>query len=237
MARAQAKKKTTTITSRDPLLAAICHDLRAPLAAVTMGANFVLQTTPEASVRQRRILEAMLRSCSQMERLVRNFADLAEIEGGGVALRVGVHDVGELLELAKNSASASAEDRHVRVDVDKPKERLALQCDRDRVLRALGHLLENAVKFAPEGSAVELSASRRGDDIVFEVVDFGPGLTRDVLENLFDRQWHAQRAKRVGAGFGLAIARGFTAAHGGCVEVDSTPGARTTARIVLPASG
>jgi signal transduction histidine kinase len=230
---ARAKKNPT----RDPLLAAICHDLRAPLAAVTMGANFVLQTTPDSSTRQRRILEAMLRSCSQMERLVRNFADLAEIEGGGVSLRIGVHDVGEMLELAKNAAAAPADDRHVRIDVDKPRDRLALPCDRDRLLRALGHLLENAVKFAPEGSAVELSATRRGGDVVFEVVDRGPGLARDVLDNLFDRQWHAQRAKRVGAGFGLAIARGFAAAHGGRVEVESTPGSRTTARILVPASG
>ncbi|HEY8075869.1 MAG TPA: HAMP domain-containing sensor histidine kinase [Labilithrix sp.] len=230
---AQAKKKP----SRDPLLASICHDLRAPLAAVTMGANFVLQTTPDASVRQKRILEAMLRSCSQMERLVRNFADLAEIEGEGVSLRIGVHDVGEMLEIAKSAAEPAASDRHVHVDVDKPKSRLALECDRDRLLRALGHLLENAVKFAPDGSAVELSASKRGGNVVFEVVDFGPGLERDVLENLFDRQWLAKRAKRVGAGFGLAIARGFAAAHGGRVEIESTPGSRTTARIIVPASG
>ena len=235
--RATAAAKTPArkpAPSRDPLLAAICHDLRAPLAAVTMGANFVLQTTGEESVRQRRILEAMLRSCSQMERLIRNFADLAEIEGAGVALRIGTHDVGEMLELAAKAAEDAATLRHVRIDVDKPKERISVECDRDRILRALGHVVENAVKFAPEGSAVEVSAARRGEEVALEVVDFGPGLERDVLANLFDRQWHAERAKRVGAGFGLAIARGFAAAHGGRVEVESTPSTRTTARITLP---
>ncbi len=72
---------------RDPLLAAICHDLRAPLAAVTMGANFVLQTTQrdEQNARSVKILEAMLRSCTQMERLIRNFADLSEIDGNAVS--------------------------------------------------------------------------------------------------------------------------------------------------------
>src|SRR5262249_35110372 len=75
--------------ARDPLLAAICHDLRAPLAAVTMGANFVLQTVPEedpASGRSRRVLQAILRSCKQMERIVRDFGDLSEIEGHALAL-------------------------------------------------------------------------------------------------------------------------------------------------------
>src|SRR3954470_7926339 len=87
---------------RDPLLAAICHDLRAPLAAVTMGANFVLQTTQRDNEHTRsvKILEAMLRSCTQMERLIRNFADLSEIEGNAVSLRLGLHDAGEMVELA-----------------------------------------------------------------------------------------------------------------------------------------
>src|SRR5947207_3240871 len=98
---------------RDPLLASICHDLRAPLAAVTMGTNFVLQTTEndEAHGRQRRILEAMLRSCSQMERLVRTFADLSEIEARSLSLRVGDHDAREMLEIAANAANEAAKVR------------------------------------------------------------------------------------------------------------------------------
>jgi signal transduction histidine kinase len=231
MARAKAKN------GRDPLLAAICHDLRAPLAAVTMGANFVLQTTPDASTRQKRILEAMLRSCAQMERLVRNFADLSEIEGNGVALRLGVHDVGEILELASEAASESAHARHVTIEIDKPKKGTTAHCDRDRVLRAVGHLLENAVKFAPDGSSITLSAFTRGEDLTFQVEDRGPGLAPDVKKNLFKREFHAERAKRVGAGFGLAIARGFAAAHGGHVDVTSEPGKSTTASFTIPTEG
>src|SRR6185369_9247371 len=89
----------------DSLLASICHDLRAPLAAVTMGANFVLQTTPEGEDgRSRRVLQAILRSCKQMERIVRDFGDLSEIEGDAVYLRLGVHDPGEMLEIAAEAA-------------------------------------------------------------------------------------------------------------------------------------
>ena len=95
---------------RDPLLSAICHDLRAPLAAVTMGANFVLQTTQrdEAHARSVKILEAMLRSCTQMERLIRNFADLSEIESDTVTLRLGIHDAGEMAELAATAMAEAA---------------------------------------------------------------------------------------------------------------------------------
>ncbi len=223
---------------RDPLLAAICHDLRAPLAAVTMGANFVLQTLSddEANARSRKILEAMLRSCTQMERLVRNFADLSEIEGGSVHLRVGMHDAGEMLEIAAEAAGEAARARSLMIEVDKPAQNVVVRCDRERLLRAINHVLENAVKFAPEGSTITLTVGVRDDDVAFGIVDRGPGLSAQVKRNLFDRQFHAKRANRVGAGFGLAIARGFAIAHGGKLTVESRPGT-TTFCITIPKDG
>lgn len=220
---------------RDPLLSAICHDLRAPLAAVTMGANFVLQTLDEgdADARPRKILEAMLRSCAQMERLVRNFADLSEIEGNAVHLRTGTHDAGEMLELAAAAAADSARARSLNVELDRPSTNVHLVCDRDRVLRALHHLIDNAIKHAPEASTITLSVSARGDDVTFSVLDRGEGLSAQTRRNLFDRHWHAKRANRVGAGFGLAIARGFAQAHRGKLTVDSRPG-QTTFCLVIP---
>jgi len=114
---------------RDPLLAAICHDLRAPLAAVTMGANFVLQTTQrdDENARSVKILEAMLRSCTQMERLIRNFADLSEIEGDAVELRLGLHNATEMLELAAEGIAEAARARSVTVEVVKPETPISMR--------------------------------------------------------------------------------------------------------------
>ena len=226
-------------TGRDPLLAAICHDLRAPLAAVTMGANFVLQTMhrDDENARAFKILEAMLRSCTQMERLIRNFADLSEIEGNAVALRFGLHDAGEMLELAAEAAGEAARARSVTLEVIKPEARVSVRCDRERLLRSIGHVVENAVKLAPEGSTVTLLVTLRDGVIAFAVVDRGPGLSPQVRRNLFDRQWHAKRASRVGAGFGLAITRGFLAAHGGRLVVESRPNEVTTFTLCVPKDG
>ncbi len=224
---------------RDPLLSAICHDLRAPLAAVTMGANFVLQTTQrdDGNARSVKILEAMLRSCSQMERLIRNFADLSEIEADSVALRLGLHDAGEMLEIAAEAIAETAMSRSVAVELRKPEGPLTMTTDRDRMLRAIGHVTENAVKVAPAGSTVTLSVSLQGDDVCFGVTDRGPGLTPAVRRNLYDRHWHAKRANRVGAGFGLAIARGFVQAHGGRLSVESRPDVETTFTLCVPKDG
>ena len=224
---------------RDPLLSAICHDLRAPLAAVTMGANFVLQTTQrdEASARSVKILEAMLRSCSQMERLIRNFADLSEIEADSVTLRLGLHDAGEMLEIAASAIAETALARTIAVELHKPEAHITMTCDRDRLLRSIGHVIENAVKLAPAGSTIALSVSLHGTDVCFAVTDRGPGLTPQVRRNLYDRRWHGKRASRVGAGFGLAITRGFLVAHGGRVTVESRPDVETTFTLCAPKDG
>ena len=204
-----------------------------------MGANFVLQTTQrdDENARSVKILEAMLRSCTQMERLIRNFADLSEIEGDAVVLRLGLHDAGEMLELAAEAARDAARARSVTIEVLKPEAPISMHCDRERLLRSIGHVAENAVKLAPEGSTVTLAVALHDASVAFAIIDRGPGLTPQVRRNLFDRQWHAKRANRAGAGFGLAIARGFVAAHGGRLVVDSKPNELTTFTLLLPKDG
>jgi len=200
-----------------------------------MGANFVLQTTQrdDANARSVKILEAMLRSCTQMERLIRNFADLSEIESNAVDLRFGVHDAREMLELA----AGAVKDGGARIDVQAPPAPISVRCDRDRLLRAIGHVVENALKHAPEGTTITLAVALDGETVSFSVTDHGAGLTREVKKNLYDRQWHAKRANRVGAGFGLAITRGFVAAHDGRLAVESRPNEETTFTLSVPKDG
>ena len=204
-----------------------------------MGANFVLHTTErgEANARSVKILEAMLRSCTQMERLIRNFADLSEIESNTLTLRLGSHDAGEMLELAGAAHLEAANARSVTIELSKPETPITFRSDRERLLRAIGHVVENAVKLAPEGSTVTLSVAQRDGSVCFSVLDRGPGLAPQVKKNLYDRHWHAKRANRVGAGFGLAIARGFVAAHGGKLAAVSRPGEATTFTLCVPKYG
>lgn len=231
-----APARSPRTTSGDPLLAAICHDLRAPLAAVSMGANFVLQTTPEgeAAGRSRRVLQAIVRSCKQMERIIRDFGDLSEIEGGSVVLRMGLHDAAQMLELAAESARADGAGRSVVIAVAPPPEPILMHCDRDRLLRAFHHVFHNAVRHSPDGATVAASVREDDGNVSFDIVDQGQGLSDETLAHLYDRTWHSKRAERVGAGLGLAIVRGFVDAHDGHIDVDTRVGGPTRFRLTLP---
>ncbi len=228
---------------RDPLLAGICHDLRAPLAAVTMGANFVYQTMPadESTARSRRVLSAILRSCKQMERLVRDFGDYSEVEGDAVELRTSVLDAAEMAELASQGAKDDAAARKVTVRVNRPAGAgaIVVQGDRDRLLRALAHVLDNAVRFSPEGGEIVVAVADEStnsgpSEVRFSITDRGPGISEETLAHLYDRGWLIKRPNRSGAGLGLAIARGIFAAHGGRIEVQTKDGGPTTVSLVMP---
>ena len=196
---------------KKPLLSQVCHDLRAPLAAVTMGAGFVLQTTKD-DPRSQRVVEAMLRSCRQMERLIRALSDLSEIESNALELDRGRHDAAAIVELVLD---AVVTEKDLELTSSVPEAPLSIDVDTDRIKRALGHLVTNAVEHAPESTTIALEVEARDGKVVFTVRDRGPGPEAETLAHLFDREWHRAHPKRSGSGFGLAIARGFALAHGG----------------------
>jgi signal transduction histidine kinase len=221
---------------QEPLLSSVCHDLRAPLAAVQMGTSFVLQSTPEspANERTRKILGAVLRSCTQMDRLLRNFSDLSHLEARDIALELSPFDARSVAELAVTAMRDIAASRRVELAIEMPDDPVRLRGDRERLVRALGHLLENAIKYGPEGSPVEVVVEDDASSVRYRVIDRGPGLPEDVLAHLFDRVWHSTRAGRSGTGLGLAIAKGFAELHGGRVYAENAEAGPTTFVLETP---
>lgn len=223
----------------EPLLSSVCHDLRAPLAAVQMGAGFVLQSTPEAPAneRSRKILAAVLRSCAQMDRLLRNFSDLAHLEADDVVLERATHDARIIAEVAISTNEELATSRNVSLVLDVPESSVHVRADRERLSRGLGHLVENAIRHGPTGATVEVSVASDGDVVRFVVRDEGTGLPENVRTHLFDRAWHSTRAGRTGTGLGLAIARGFAELHGGEVRFEGGEGGPNRFVLEVPRAG
>src|SRR5690606_40475472 len=96
--------------------------------------------------------------------------------------------------------------------------------DHDRILQVFSNLIDNAIKFTPRGGRVTVRAEGGDHEVVFSISDTGPGIPQEQLAHLFEPFWQAKRARRAGAGLGLAIARGIVEAHGGWIRVESETG-------------
>ena len=109
--------------------------------------------------------------------------------------------------------------------------------DHDRILQLFGNLLGNAVKFTPDGGRILVTARRDGSVIEYSVKDNGPGIPERDLPHVFERYWQAKKTAHLGAGLGLAIARGIAESHGGSVSVANSADGGAVFSFTIPIAG
>lgn len=227
------------VRSRDEVLSIVSHDLRNPVSTVAMAAALLKDTTIELTTEQRlKQLEIISRSAHRMNRLIRDLLDVARIEGGRFAVRCKCETPGTLvLETCEEFRSIVA-DKDIRLECTVEPGLPRVNVDRDRVVQAMANFLNNAIKFTPAGGRIIVGATSGGDEggVRFFVTDSGPGIDADELPNLFNRFWQAKRTAHLGAGLGLAIARGIATVHGGSVWAESTRGEGSTFNLSIPHS-
>ncbi len=223
---------TAAVAARDEVLAFVSHDLRNPLHTIQMAADLLELPIPEE--RKAVQIQVIKRSATAMSRLIEDLLAVSEVEAGRLALEREPLLLDALFEEVcgqlENLVREKRQRLHWRVAPDVP----AVHADRHRLLRVLGNLAGNAVKFTPDGGSIVMQAVRDGAAVVVSVSDTGIGIPPDELPRVFQRFWHAGRAQRGGAGLGLAIAKGVVEAHGGRIWVESTPGQGTTFSFTLP---
>jgi two-component system sensor histidine kinase KdpD len=212
----EARVQAETERLRAALLTSLSHDLRTPLAAI-LGTASSLRSYPEKyGPREREELLATLQEeAERLSRFVANLLDMTRLESGTIDLRLEAIDVGEIIGAALNR-TAKLLDRH-RVEVEIDPDLPMLRLDAALFEQVLVNLLDNAAKYAPPGSRVEVRAQRDGDHAEIAVSDEGPGIPEADHERIFDKFYRVQAEdrRRAGTGLGLAICRGFVEALGG----------------------
>lgn len=220
---------------REEVVSVVSHDLRNPLGVVAGAADLLLDLPLEEGERRKQA-DIIRRSAQRMSRLIEDLLDVSRIEAGALVVRPAVQDPGEALREVAGYFAPQAEARGVTLETDVDAHVPPLLADPDRVQQALANLVANALRFAPEGSAVTLGAHPGGEGgVALSVRDRGPGIAPADQPHLFDRFWQASRHDRTGSGLGLAIVRGIAQAHGGSVDVASEPGRGARFTLTLPA--
>lgn len=223
--------------ARDEVLAIVSHDLRDPLARISMAVDALLDPHPLSPDDARAMLEAIRRAARSTHRLIEDLLDVARLDANSLSIRLEPVPVAALLSAVASAYRLDAEGRGITLVTDVAAPLPRVSGDAERLQQALGNLVANAVRFTPRGGSVTLRAAPVDDGraVRFAVIDTGCGIAPAQLPYVFDRFWQARTLRRGGAGLGLAIARGIVEAHGGTIAVDSAVGVGTTFTCVVPA--
>jgi two-component system sensor histidine kinase KdpD len=221
---------------RNSLLSAISHDLRTPLAALVGSAESLPLTPPPLAPAHAQVATAMRDAAMRMNTLVNNLLDMARLEAGAVTLNRQWQPLEEVIGSARHACAVLLAERPVRVSL--PEDLPLVQIDAVLIERVFVNLLENAAKYTPAGSAIEIAAQATGEHVVVTVDDHGAGLPRGREEALFDKFERGRKENATpGVGLGLAICRAIVNAHGGSIHGETRlaaagpAGARFTLRL------
>lgn len=222
--------------ARDEVLGIVSHDLRNPIATITMCAGALLDPAPAPPEGVRSMAEAIRHSAAWAEGIIRDLLDVTTLEAGRLSLHRAPVSTAQLLENAREQFLPLATQGSLEFEVVADGQLPIVDVDAMRVQQVLLNLLGNAAKFTPAGGCITLSAhAPRGSPVVeFSIADTGVGISEADLPNIFDRFWQVHRTRRGGAGLGLAIAKGIVESHGGSMRVESEPGVGSTFFFTLP---
>jgi two-component system sensor histidine kinase KdpD len=216
------------------LLNSISHDLRTPLVSVT-GALSSLRddSSLKADSNRASLIENAHAEADRLNRLVGNLLDMTRLEAGALRLAPEPCDVQDVIGAALTQMEETLRDRRVTLDV--PEELPLVPMDFVTIVQVLVNLLDNAHKYSPPETAIDLRARAVGAFLEVEVSDRGLGIPREDLVRVFDKFYRVRRPETIGGtGLGLSICKGIVEAHGGFIAAENRQGGGTTITVALP---
>jgi len=235
----EARRRAETEQMREALIGSVSHELRTPLASI-LGATTVLTSAPAVTADPK--LEALAKvvreETERLNTVIQNLLDATRISADALRPRFEWAEVADIVNAALQRHRARLTGHAVKLDLA-PELPLAY-VDQNLIEQALGHVIENAMKYSPPGSPIRICGAVENGMIAVTVADSGAGLTADELGRLGERFFRGERASATttGSGLGLWIARAFLHANGGSLDVSSDGadrGATLILRLPIPA--
>lgn len=226
------------IELRDRFLSIASHELKTPLTALQGYAGLVLHRVQQAGRlgrRDRSALEAIHKQAARLGDLIDLLTDFSSLQTGHLTITSAPLDLGALVYQVARTIQLALE-RHT-LDLSAPREPLMVEGDEMRLEQVVRNLIDNAVKYSPQGGPVTVRVERQDGRARLAVSDEGIGIPSEALPQLFApfyRAGNAQRCHAAGVGLGLHVVREVVALHGGTIEVESKEGEGSTFTVSLP---
>ena len=216
---AEAARQSDVLKSA--LLDSLAHDIKTPLTSIKAAVTSLLGPTQQ---NDRELLTIINEEADRLNRLAAEAVEMARIEAGKLHLDKQPVPVAELIGGALAEVGAPLKGRPLTLSV--PGDLPAAEVDRDFASQVVKQVVENALRYSPEGSPLAISAQRKGEKIVIGIADHGPGIEENERPRIFDKFYRGRRHRfdTKGTGMGLAIAKGIVEAHGEKIWVESEPG-------------
>jgi signal transduction histidine kinase len=193
----------------------------------------------EISEEQKQGLEVVLRNTNRLDGLIQDILDVSRLESGTMKFIPEKTDVSKMIGEINQTMQSSADLKKITINTDIGGDIPGLTIDKDRIIQVIINLVNNAIKFSPMGSIINIKARNNEDDVLFEIQDFGRGIPKDKQDRIFESFYqvdYGMDRKFGGTGLGLAISRGIVLSHGGNIWVESKgkPGEGSKFRFTLP---
>ena len=218
---------------RSQFVSTVSHELRTPLTAVLGFIETVRVHRGDPDLDEDDLLARASRHAEHLNRMIEELLDFGRIERAEVRLALEPADLGALVVSIVDDLGPVAGERGVQVVVDAPDGAWA-RVDRAALTRVLGNLLENAVRYAPGPSPVEVGVVARDHAVLVTVADDGPGIDPQDLPFVFERFYRGRDQMGDGTGIGLAVVQALVVEHGGTVRLAAPPGGGTVVTVELP---
>ncbi len=220
--RAEVARRSEELKST--LLDAIAHEFKTPLtSAKAVTTDLLAAPENELQLHQRELIGIVDESLDRMSKLVSDAIQLARIEGGKFQLNRGVHFPSSLISAALKQMKSLTDGREIEVSVvhDLP----LVWVDAELIQIVITHLIDNALKYSPQDTPIEIGARTDDSSVLIYVKDRGAGIAEDEQSRIFEKFYRGTNERHLkGTGMGLAIAREIVSAHGGEISVTSRPG-------------